>query len=283
MADAFPHREALCESCGYPLMGVASDGVCPECGAAVADSHPCWRTGPAWEARRSPRTALRTALAIALHPRRTFRRMRVDGVNGPARAFLALVAGAVAVGWCALELILLVQVNPPRALGAVALLVIACSVLVAVSGFIALLTYIEALGVTYFSGRRGWRVPWRLAERVVCYASVGWVPAALVLAKARVLEVSGALDRWLYRLMGVPVPDYALAVMALVFAGAILGFEVLVWVGVRQVRYGNGPASGAGAARAGDAGDAVEAAEAAQGAGGAEDEPGGGAEPVVRS
>jgi len=237
MNDTFPNRDALCETCGYPLVGIDPDGMCPECGTRVEQSHPKWRDGPAFDARRSPGSWFGTALGVGLHPKRTFRHMRIDGPNAPPRRFLTRTALGVGAGWLVLEGVL--ATGPPLLVAHVFMGAVEAAALTV--GIIAL-TYIEALGVTFFSQRRGWRVPWRVAERVVCYASVGWVPAAIVLGKLRVLQASGVLHRWLIKLPSVPEPELVVVVMVLVFAVSILGFETLVWVGVRQVRYANAPA-----------------------------------------
>lgn len=110
------------------------------------------------------------------------------------------------------------------------------------------LTYIEMLGVTAFSKRRGWRVPFHLAERVCCYASVGWLPG-VVLAGVGVglLQVYGPGRPWYEHLLGL------IRVGWLFYGGlfvlSLLWFETLVWIGVRQVKYANGwPDARSGAA-----------------------------------
>ncbi len=164
-----------------------------------------------------------------LNPKFFFRTMRIDGPNHTARLFLLLVAAGLGAVWFAVSLG--VYGYPPGA----ALLQEA----IITSGIVAL-TYIEALGVTYFSRRRGWRVPWKLAERLVCYASIGWVPAAIIMGITMGFYADGRLDRWMSGLLGVWGPWQSLELLVLIGAVALLGFEMLVWVGVRQTRYANG-------------------------------------------
>lgn len=171
-------------------------------------------------------SAIRTIWGVVMRPATTFRRMAVDGPSTPPRLFLLIVAGLVGVAWAMTEWLALAR--PMLWSWAVGM--------VAAKGVLGL-AYLEAVGVTILSGRRGWRVPFRLAERVACYASVGMLLAGLILLKARLVWAQG----W------VPLPDgfYGaivgpIAVCALL-AGAILGFELLVWLGVRQVRFANQP------------------------------------------
>ncbi len=156
--------------------------------------------------------------------------MRLDGPAGPARLFLLSIALIVGVGWGAFSLL---AVGQGGLLSWVAGMAAAKTVLV--------MTYIETIGVTFFSKRRGWRVPFGLAERVTCYASVGWVIAALVLAPLVGLYDVGLLERWIARVVGQWQPDYRWLLAAVGFGAAVLFFETLVWTGVRKVRFANRP------------------------------------------
>lgn len=164
-----------------------------------------------------------------LNPKYFFRTMRVDGPNHTARLFLLLVAAGIGASWFTLSLGL--YGYPPRA----ALVQEA----VLTSGIVAL-TYVEALGVTYFSRRRGWRVSFRLAERLVCYCAIGWVPVAIVMGITMGLYADGRLDGWMSGLLGVWGPWQSLELLVLIGAVSLLWFEMLVWVGVRQTKHANG-------------------------------------------
>src|SRR5262249_5559751 len=100
------------------------------------------------------------------------------------------------------------------------------------------MTYIEALGVSFFSRRRGWRVPWRLAERVVCYAAVGWIPATMLCVKAFMLVPSGYFFRLGHR-WGGSWDTLEVFVPVIVLSLSVLWFETLVWLGARQMRFAN--------------------------------------------
>jgi len=222
--------DLLCEFCGYGLFGLPADAACPECGQPIAASIPTHRVGPAWQNRLSLGNGLATALSMISRPGETFRTMRLDGPALPARLFLLSIALIVGVGWGLFDLVV---VGRGFLLAWVAGMAAAKTVLI--------MTYIETLGVTFFSKRRGWRVPFRLAERVTCYASVGWVIAAIVLAPLVGLYDVGLLEGWVVHVVGHWQPEYRWLLAAIGFGAAVLFFETLVWTGVRKVRFGNRP------------------------------------------
>ncbi len=227
-------REALlCESCGYPLDGLAPAGDCPECGDPVAASDPRRRTGPLWARRPGPGAWVDVVVDLIARPTRFFRKMRVDGSNVLPRLYLLTVACVGGGGWSVAEL----AWNGRSALWAwVGGMLAAKSVL--------LLSYTEAGGVAFFSRQRGWRVPFSVAERVVCYASPGWLPAAAALIVVHHYASGPWLVGWLEPLTGSRTLARQLIPAAYILIGglAILGFESLVYIGVRQVRFANRPA-----------------------------------------
>ncbi|MEM9414427.1 MAG: hypothetical protein AAGA29_02975 [Planctomycetota bacterium] len=255
-ADAFPGDDALCEDCGYPIKGIHPAGHCPECGSAVADSHPDRRNGPAFDQRPGPIGYVQTAFAVLRHPKRTFRAMRVDGLRQPCRRYLLISALLAAMLWAFFYIALYqhthrlpnyfaLENSGYRLLVNKALIGIPL-----VSGCIVILTYIEVLGVAWFSRRRGWRVPLPVAERIACYASVGWLPGAAVLGFAmhalRDFSLQKLMREYLGNVASGAGANYAndAAWVIVFFVGvlAMLGFETLVWVGVRQVKFANTPA-----------------------------------------
>lgn len=228
IAADFPREDSLCEACGYPLRGVSTD-ACPECGAAVADSSPTRRTGLPWQRRWRLSSYVATVAAMATSPRWAFGRMSLGDPAWNGRLFLlanACVAGGV---WLGLDLVWTAR----HAFWAWA-------VAMATVKAVIVLTYLEVLGLSFFCKRRGWRMPLARAERVGCYASVGWVPAVALLAGVHALEQRG----WLSGLWsGVASPLGARAIelgMLTAAAGiAMLWFEWLSWLGARRVRFAN--------------------------------------------
>lgn len=217
----FPDDAALCERCGYPLRGLSAlaGSVCPECGQAVTASDPVHRVGLPWQRRPSLRTFFSTLVKVAIRPGVSYRAMRV-GDDPAARLFLLLHVLMIAAGWSAG--VVARGGGPGRAA------LIAFAVAVAV----VLLTYIEAAGVTYFSSRHGWRVPFRLAEQIACYAAPGWLPAAAIFGVVLIVDLPAGLTAYLD-------PTGMLIVYVSLLGVSMLGFETLVWLGVRQCRFAN--------------------------------------------
>jgi len=226
----FPSEDSLCEKCGYPLKGLSPDGGCPECGQPIAESSPALRTGPGKLPGALPGALLKTVIELTLRPKRFFRAMRVDGSNLWARLLMLNVVLLIGLSWWVWDV--LAWSNWQVALVKAFI----------VMGGLYLLSYTEAVGVVFFSRKRDWRVPFKLAERLVCYGSIGWIPAALVVGWAVARFQDGSLDRWMRHLLGTWGLWQSVELLMLVSAVALLWFEVLVWIGVRQTKYANSSA-----------------------------------------
>lgn len=216
----FPGPDSLCENCGYALKGLRPEGDCPECGQPIAESSPALRVGPGRPGR--------VAIEMLLRPRVFFRTLRVDGSSVPARGFMFSIVLLIGLLW-----LIGGAVRGDQSLG-VGLFEAGLAM-----ASLYLLSYIEAVGVVYFSRKRSWRVPFRLAERLVCYASIGWIPAAIVLGWAVSHFRDGSLDRWMRQLLSTWGTWQSGELLILIGAVAMMWFEMLVWVGVRQTRYAN--------------------------------------------
>lgn len=233
---AFPNDDALCERCGYPLKGIAADADCPECGQGVALSSPATRTWPNADKRLRLTGYPAIACSVLLAPRRHFRMMRIDGDPRHALCFLllcALIAAFISLfalnaAWLVTDPRLIVQSNLYNDYKFCLLVLL----------IILAMTTIEMIGVTAFSRRRGWRVPFSLAQRVCCYASVGWLPGVVIACVgASLLDIHAAGRPWFEQLLGLVRVGWLL--YAALFVLALLWFETLVWIGVRQVCYAN--------------------------------------------
>lgn len=241
-AADFPNRDSLCERCGYPLVGLGVDGDCPECGQPIDESSPTRRTGPPWQKRMTPGNWVKTLYALVRHPKRTFRTMSFDESNLRPRMFLLSVTLFIGAYTLLLEWLRIHQMRvsfrgfsgKPDCEICVASRYAAIAVAV-----VLVLTYIEIFGVMIFSRQRGWRVGFQNAERIACYASPGWIVAALVILKLVTLWQGRVIERLWNDWIGPWSSVYALALGALIFSLAILGFETLVWLGVRQAKYAN--------------------------------------------
>ncbi len=219
-AIRYPSDDTLCEDCGYALKGLLAEGDCPECGKRIAESSPGLRLGLGDRDR--------VDLGLVRRPGAYFRAMRVDGSNGPARWFMLKIILMIGLFW-----LLWGSTRGDWSLGTD---LFTGGV---VMGSLYLLSYVEVLGVVFFSRRRGWRVPFGLAERLVCYASIGWIPAVIVMGIAVDRYVAGDIDRWMRQLLGVWGTWQSIELLVLVGTVAMLWFELLVWIGVRQTKYAN--------------------------------------------
>lgn len=234
----FPHDDALCEACGYPLNGLAEDAKCPECGSRISNSSPLKRDGLGARAINPLFQYGRVGIAVLLSPRCVFRKMQVNGDRDAGVYHLLITAVltplALFVGY-----VVCVLVNVPSAFRNTNVEPILLFLMALVLSLIILaLSYIEMLGVTAFSRRRGWRVPFRLAERVCCYASVGWLPGVFLAGVGiAILDLHAVGQPWFEKMHGLVRVRWIF--YAALFVLSLLWFETLVWIGVRQVRYAN--------------------------------------------
>lgn len=229
--DTFPTSDSLCESCGYPLRGLRMPQPCPECGLPLAQSDPRRRIGLPWQQRITLANWFKTSWIMTRRPAAGWSVMRFDPPRPAWQAApteriyilsIALGVGALwAISWR------LVGMPSPWRWGA------------AVTLSILFFSYVEIAGVVFYSRRRGWRTYWSLIERLVCYLTIWWLPAAIlffplcVAQQLRLPEIywPTGLGRWdLAKEMLLMITGWGLCIMA---------FEWLVWLGVRRLRFAN--------------------------------------------
>ena len=232
----FPTDDALCERCGYPLKGLSSDANCPECGYAVIESSPAKRTTRCDPATFGLITYFKFAPWILRRPSQTFKTMAVDDSQWVARRFLFWSASLGALYGTAILWAGGLWQSTVRWDGySLAQLMISYF---AIAAAVYILTYVEMIGVAAFSKRRGWRVPFPLAERVCCFVSVAWLPGIILAAICfSLLQEHGVGHPWFEQLLGLVRVGWLL--YGALFVLSLLWFETLVWIGVRQVKYAN--------------------------------------------
>lgn len=244
----------LCEDCGYDLAGLHASGSCPECGRAIARSLPAARTGSAWQQRPGFFAWVRTFWRVLRHPTEEFARTRIDlRVKGLLAVNLIIGATLAAAPWAGVTTIeRALRVGffdvEPSFMGPV-LVGLLVTVEVGLVAFVLLaLTWVECLGIRFFTRRRGWRLTRAGAWQVCAHASFGWIfcgtLAMLFLAAMfsilRLYGVApgGTLDLaptlpirldW-YQVIGVGGPALAY------FVGLII-FETLVYKGVNACKF----------------------------------------------
>jgi len=222
----FPGDQDRCERCGYALTGLEPQGACPECGEPLARSHPGARPGLPWQQRRGAGPWLQTALAVGLRPRTSFRRMRVKGEPLIDLCFPASIVLILGTAW--VLLLALAALPRPLLTGFLA------------GGAVAALSGLDAAGAGLMALWRGDPNPFAKAWRVAAYASAGWIPGGLLLGKLAVLFAHDELGAWWpWAASGID-PTLEIALLLLGLLAAILPFEILVFVGMRRVRFANG-------------------------------------------
>lgn len=187
---------------------------------------------------------LLTNADILIAPRREFRRIRIDPKSSSRllHANLLLTAAMYMAGLTSFKDQWLV--------------LIPVIWLLLYTGML-LLTYIETLGLRFFARAqsRRWRITSSVAWTVCDHASIGWLSGGLAMILVLIVEPVERLARWdaanelAKKLLGTPfsalMPELLTLQAAVpVFIG-MLAFETLVFLGTRQCRYANTPASAA--------------------------------------
>ncbi len=229
-------RELLCESCGYVLTGSDSDGPCAECGVLAAESLASCRDGATWQREKGVLGHVRGLIAAVLRPGYESRRLIIRDGAMPSRLVANIViAAALLTGAFALA--------QPTTAGTFsrsgAELAGICA------SFIALLmvmTWIETRGVRLFGRQRAWRITPAVAWSVCTQASFGWIVGAAV-----AMVVVPPLAPLLGVVQDLPGADVLVPgrgprnALALLIVLPVLGFELLVYVGIRRCRFANRP------------------------------------------
>jgi len=102
------------------------------------------------------------------------------------------------------------------------------------------LSWIEYLGVSFFSRRRNWRVQKHVARAVCANAMLGWIPTGFFIAIG--FAAMSVIEMFVQRgPIGVRpwVGTAAAAMPVLGFIAGMLVFESLVYIGVRCCKYAN--------------------------------------------
>ncbi|MFT3686172.1 MAG: Yip1 family protein [Phycisphaerales bacterium] len=246
MPAPLPDADALlCEHCGYPIAGLSETTPCPECAKPAGESWPGTRPGSRYQnAPKRPGRWFWSTIEILREPRAVFRRVRIEPRSSWPFLFTNLmIAATVAAGG---------YVIATRNLWLDA----SVAIWIGVFGGLLLMTYIETLGLRFYAraASRRWRITPAVAWTVCHHASVGWIVGSAAMALVWATDPAGRLleaqwfNAWLTRsFSGQTVNDWYLPLritqmLAPVLIG-VLAFETLVYLGTRQCRYANSPAS----------------------------------------
>jgi hypothetical protein len=233
--------ELLCETCGYRLTGLPTDGRCPECGAPVADSLPSHRAPSAWE--HAARWAcvgafVLTTANILLRPGKFFRHLSIHGRRKAAGMFREIhhLIVALLLGWT-----LRIHENFTQGGMANPQLLSAIFVAGAVGSYIAmgLVGFIAALLTHWEASYRGLRLPLAVVRRALAYHAANYLPVALL----------GAITTTLFWIFREPAADrvgvYQLQILYLytISGEVILAAGFLFWrywIAMRNMMFANG-------------------------------------------
>jgi hypothetical protein len=239
MRDRVDGFALLCERCGYSVEGLPREGACPECGKAIAESLP------------ERRCATPTLWGVLRHPLRSLDSMPIEWQESTAPrmvrrcalgAFMAAMSvpvGMALLAWVASE--------PLEYLAdCVLAFFVAGAVGVFLFGLLVLLCEVEAAGLRFLGGRRGWRITKEVSRTICSHGSVGWVVAGAGFALAVLSFATGVLiDESGLGASGVP-QDLSRAIgmgglwvgLAVTLSGFLV-FETFAWLGLRRCRFAN--------------------------------------------
>lgn len=244
MTRAPDETDILCENCGYMLNGLPDSGNCPECGSPIDLSvSERFRTPPLWEDRDGGLPLwdrfFRTSADIIFRPRRFFRNSNSRGQIQPAvrfaRIHLALSAvllgGAAWLHWSWYQRDIVRFSPPPHWLAMVMLPALCIGTYVAMSLLIRLAARLTAWEAAY----RGYRLPYPVVVRALCYHTAHFLPVALA-ALITVFGYTQLRGRGYFQLTSVTTYLYVLC--GLVIVSAIYLFDTY-WIAMRNLMYAN--------------------------------------------
>lgn len=243
------HHDFLCEACGYLLNGLHIQDHCPECGQAIRRSHPDRRIGTHWQRTGAARPAI---TAVLRHPARTFQDAVPEIEQSRAFKHICLAAAGLLTAFTLLPILVMESAITTGGTGnlsepALVILIANAGLFgMPVTLLLGFLTAIEKQGIRLFGRLHHRRIDNRVAETIVGHAAAAWSTLPALIAVGWVL---GTFLRWLAKAhswasweLTLTAPYWGPVAGAFL---AMLWFEVVVWSGVRRMRFANPPEAAA--------------------------------------
>ncbi len=196
------------------------------------------RPGTPWQLGPSPSAWLSTLTLVLRSPRAVWRRVTPE-LSRSTSLLLVNTALSAGIGTAGVMYSGITHLAP-RAAYAATFFIAGWTVMLAMS-------FIECTGVRFFGSRRGWRVDNWVAVAVVGHASFGWMALGLLVPAAWQLVnwlLNAGILRTYFRIAGAQL-FAAIPFLAAAFVLGVIAFEILVYFGVRSMRFANASPRGA--------------------------------------
>ena len=249
-SDISDFSALLCECCGYVLDDLDPSGDCPECGVPIEQSQPHARPGSAFQRRRGLASLIHTWFATLLHPRHTFRCLRIDEPAGIALMWRGLFLAVLLP--CILYLgAIVISMWNSGSFGDLIdpfFYVSIIGVFIWIAGVVY--TTLAVPRLKFIAKQRGMRQNNALAWTIVGQASIGLTLMPLCIALWLLIDMPFVLYAQFTN--DFTIFDGALWVVLQVLGTVltlgslpigIISFELLLWTGNRQLRYRNAHSS----------------------------------------
>lgn len=270
-----PARDVRCERCGYEIESVlreSASGRCPECGSALDDSRPSRRTGSAWQRRRSPFGYLVTLWRTLGRAPEYFRTVSLSLRGDWSLLIITSLVSATAMlaPWSGVFI-----ADPVRRLRyarsaehVARIFGLLAAEIGALALAMGLLSIVIASGLRLVGASRGWRHAPQTVRLVAAHAAVGWLVIASMIwmlltfwfIATLIAARSESSTRWIGNISGWiathggRIGPWTLPVFILSLGALAVAW--LTWIGLRETRFANDPASEPLFARAGPEGEA---------------------------
>lgn len=225
----------LCERCGYVVEGLPTNGACPECSKAIAESLPERRVGTPWQRETTCGGLIRTWALTLFCPARTLDRMYADEPATWLRAWSILTSATVIALGLSVFFGFILSVDDGKfhdhwlVLAVVFAFISGCFVLVS----LYFLSFMEQSVLRVIARNQRYRIGYDTCVAICSHGCVGLVIGA-ALASVGFIALAPFEAR---PMVALPWPWYLIPVGGML-AGSLF-FEVFAWLGLRRLRYAN--------------------------------------------